>query len=69
MSNFSAHIRVSEITIWKICECYVQSSLDSLVGRKKRNIPPRPSIVTNDVEAHVIAIYFSAPPAGKANGH
>lgn len=66
MSSIAAQIGVSEATIWKIRKRYAESGLDNLLGRKKRGIPPRPSIVTGDIEAHIIAICCSAPPAGQS---
>lgn len=66
MSSIAAQIGVSEVTIWKIRKRYTESGLDNLLGRKKRDIPPRPSIVTGDIEAHIIAICCSAPPAGQS---
>jgi len=36
------------------------------VGRKQRAQPPVPSIVTGEVEARLIALACSAPPAGHA---
>ena len=36
------------------------------IGRKKRDLPPVPSPVTGEVEARLIALACSAPPAGYA---
>ena len=36
------------------------------IGRKKRDLPPVPSPVTGEVEARLIALACSAPPAGHA---
>ncbi|WP_218920509.1 helix-turn-helix domain-containing protein [Lentzea guizhouensis] len=36
------------------------------IGRKKRALPPVPSPVTGEVEARLIALACSAPPAGHA---
>lgn len=35
------------------------------INRKKREQPPRPAIVTGEVEAHIIAINCSEPPEGR----
>lgn len=37
---------------------------ETAIKRKKRNTPPVPAKITGDVEAHIIALACSSPPAG-----
>ena len=38
--------------------------VEATISRKKRVTPPVPSVITGDVEARLIALACSAPPAG-----
>ena len=38
--------------------------MEAVIGRRKRATPPVPAKVTGDVEARVIALACSTPPAG-----
>lgn len=40
--------------------------VDATVQRKQRDLPPVPSPVTGEVEARLIALACSQPPAGRA---
>lgn len=39
--------------------------VEATISRKKRVAPPVPSVITGDVEARLIALACSAPPAGR----
>ena len=39
-------------------------NIDEVIGRRKRQTPPVPAKATGDVEARVIALACSKPPAG-----
>ena len=39
-------------------------NVDEVIGRRKRATPPVPAKVTGDVEARVIALACTKPPAG-----
>jgi Homeodomain-like domain len=41
-------------------------NVEATIGRKQREAPPVPPIVTGDVEARLIALACSAPPKGHA---
>jgi transposase len=53
----------TEATVRIVAKQFCESGLDSL-ERKKRAEPPIKSIVTGEVEAHIIAINCSEPPKG-----
>ena len=57
---------VSEQTVYLIAKRFTEShgNVDEVIGRRKRATPPVPAKVTGDVEARVIALACSTPPAG-----
>jgi transposase len=55
---------VSVTTVQAILKQYVDEGLESTLSRKKRQIPPTPSIVTGDIEARIIAVACGKPPEG-----
>jgi hypothetical protein len=52
----------------KVSRAYADRGGDvrATISRKKRETPPVPPIVTGEVEARLIALACSAPPAGQA---
>ena len=59
-------VGVSENTVRQIAKRFVETGgdIEATISRKQRQTPPVPPIVTGDVEARVIALACSAPPAG-----
>lgn len=57
---------VSEQTVYLIAKRFVETGgdIDEVIGRRKRVTPPVPAKVTGDVEARIIALACSKPPAG-----
>ncbi len=57
---------VSEQTVYLIAKRFAETggNLDEVIGRRKRATPPVPAKVTGDVEARVIALACTKPPAG-----
>ena len=57
---------VSEQTVYVIAKRFTEShgNVDEVIGRRKRATPPVPAKVTGDVEARVIALACTKPPAG-----
>lgn len=55
---------ISPATIGVIRATYVKEGFERVFQRKKREAPPVPAKVTDEVEAHVIAIACGAPPEG-----
>ena len=51
-----------------IAQRFVETSgdVESTITRKQRSSPPVPSVITGEVEARLIALACSAPPAGHA---
>ena len=61
-------VGVSETTVRSIAQRFVDSDgdVETTITRKQRLTPPVPSVITGDVEARLIALACSAPPAGYA---
>lgn len=61
-------VGVSCETIRLVSKRFVESGGDAwaTIERKQRELPPVPSKLTGDVEARLIALACSAPPAGRA---
>ena len=57
---------VSKQTVHTIRQQYSEKGLDAAVGRKKRETPPIEPKITGEVEAKIIALCCSTPPAGRA---
>ena len=61
-------VGVTETTVRSIAQRFVDSDgdVETTITRKQRLTPPVPSVITGDVEARLIALACSAPPAGYA---
>ncbi|WP_307850368.1 helix-turn-helix domain-containing protein [Crossiella equi] len=61
-------LEVSGETLRLVARRFAETGGDVLatIGRKKRDLPPVPSPVTGEVEARLIALACSQPPAGHA---
>ena len=59
-------VGVSEGTVYLVAKRFteVAGDVEAVIGRRKRATPPVPAKVTGDVEARVIALACSTPPAG-----
>ena len=55
---------VSTALIHKVSRQFVEEGLEAALTRKKRETPPIQPIVTGEVEARIIALSCSEPPAG-----
>jgi len=64
--EIAARNGVSELSVRRYRQQYATMGLEATILRKKRTVPPVPSKVTGEVEAHIIATCCSAPPKGKA---
>lgn len=55
-------------TVVKTSKAYVErgGDVEETICRKKRLTPPTPPVVTGEVEARLIALACSTPPAGRA---
>ena len=64
----AARVGVSCETVRLISKRFVETGGDAwaTVGRKERGFPPVPSPVTGEVEAKLIALACSQPPAGRS---
>ena len=51
-------------TVENVRRRLVTEGLDAVLNRKKRDTPPRPSIVDGKQQAEIIALRLSTPPAG-----
>ncbi|MHB1235689.1 MAG: helix-turn-helix domain-containing protein [Microbacteriaceae bacterium] len=59
-------VGVSEGTVYLVSKRFTESagSVEEVIGRRKRATPPVPAKVTGEVEARVIALACTKPPAG-----
>jgi homeodomain-containing protein len=64
----AARLGVSGETLRLVAKRFAETGGDvrATIGRKQRQLPPVPSPVTGEVEARLIALACSAPPAGYA---
>lgn len=60
-------VGTSESTVYLVAKAFVVHAgrVEDVIGRKKRETPPVAPKVTGDVEARVIALACSQPPAGR----
>ena len=58
---------VSEETVYRVAKQYAQCAgrVEEVLARKKRVTPPVEPKVTGDVEARILALARTAPPAGR----
>ena len=59
-------VGVSEQTVYLVAKRFAESAgnVGEVIGRRERATPPVPAKVTGDVEARVIALACTTPPAG-----
>jgi len=59
-------VGVSEGTVYLVAKRFTAlgGDVEEVIGRRKRATPPVPAKVTGDVEARVIALACTKPPAG-----
>jgi transposase len=50
--------------VYRVGKEYAKEGIERVLNRKKRERPPVPAKVTGEVEAKIIAVSGSAPPAG-----
>lgn len=57
---------VSEQSVYVIAKRFAETGgdIDEVIGRRKRATPPVPAKVTGDVQARLIALACTKPPAG-----
>lgn len=62
----AAQLGTSESTVYLVAKAFVTQAgkVEAVIGRKKRTTPPVEPKITGDVEARVIALACSQPPAG-----
>jgi hypothetical protein len=61
-------VGVTETTVRTIALRFVETGgdVEATISRKQRLSPPVPSVITGEVEARLIALACSTPPAGRA---
>lgn len=65
-SEIAELYHVNKQTVHTIRKVYSEKGLEAAVGRKKRETPPVQPKITGEVEAKIIALSCSAPPAGRS---
>jgi transposase len=56
--------RCNTVLVYTVSKQYVKEGLERVLNRKNRESPPVPAKVTGEVEAKIIALSCSEPPAG-----
>lgn len=61
-------VGTSESTVYLVAKAFTTHAgrVEDVIGRKKRTTPPIEPKVTGDVEARLIALACTQPPAGRA---
>ena len=64
----AARLGVSGETVRLVAKRFAETGQDveATIGRKQRDLPPVPSQITGEIEARLIALACSKPPAGHA---
>ena len=67
-AGVARQVGVSETTVRQVGRRFVETGgdVEATITRKRRATPPVPSVITGEVEARLIALACSAPPAGRA---
>ena len=60
-------LKTSTVTIYKTAKAFCEGGVDGAIARKKRKTPPVAPKVTGEVEARIVQIACSTPPAGRAS--
>jgi hypothetical protein len=63
-SEIARQCRCNIVVVYTVSRQYVKEGIERVVNRKKRETPPVPAKVTGDIEAKIIALSCSEPPAG-----
>jgi transposase len=63
-SDIAKQCRCTTSLVYRVSKQYVKEGLERVLNRKKRETPPVPGKVTGEVEAKIIALSCSEPPAG-----
>jgi transposase len=63
-SEIAQQCRCNTAVVYKVSKQYVTEGIDRVLNRKKRETPPVPAKVTGEIEAKLIALRRSKPPAG-----
>jgi transposase len=62
--DIAKQCRCTTSLVYKVSKQYVKEGLERVLNRKKRETPPVPAKVTREIEAKIIALSRSEPPAG-----
>jgi hypothetical protein len=67
-AGVARQVGVSETTVRQVGRRFVETGgdVEATITRRQRLTPPVPSVITGEVEARLIALACSAPPAGRA---
>lgn len=64
--EIARQLNTSVGTVFAVSRMYAEQGLDGVLSRKQRETPPIQSKITGDVEARIIALACSMPPAGRS---
>jgi transposase len=63
-AQISQAFGVSEVTMWRVRQRFVEHGLDEALTRRPQPERPEKRKVTGEQEAHLVALVCSPPPAG-----
>lgn len=64
--TIASQLQVHMNTVLNVRKAYTQQDVQAVIHRKKRTTPPVPRKVTGELEAKIIALSCSEPPAGRS---
>lgn len=65
-SNIAKELYIHTGTVYKVRKSFTEKGLKATLERKKRTTPPTAPKVTGELEAKIIALFCSEPPAGRS---
>jgi transposase len=63
-SEVALQCQCNPVVVYTVSKQYVKEGLERVLNRKRRETPPVPAKVTGEIEAKIIALSCSEPPAG-----
>ncbi|BCG59273.1 transposase [Paenibacillus sp. URB8-2] len=65
-TTIAEQLHIHTNTVYLVRKTFSEKGLQAAVERKKRLTPPNPPKVTGELEAKIIALSCSTPPAGRS---
>ena len=65
-TQIAARCKVSTVTVWQTAKDYSEKGIEHALSYQSPESPPRPAIVTGEIEARIVALACGEPPKGYA---